>query len=882
MQHHIGKIGFDITATKGMQPQAADVISRVFHARISRELEELFSSRSFDDALYRFENITLDLGVIAPDALETELPQKLFAALREYIDHALVRLEQQLPGSEELPRKISIAESQLEVLKEYLHRGILPARSATSAQTPVELLTNLLHSDPIGVRELLQSIAPDQEAMRRLLKQFPASLRASLLRLLAQSFETAVAALLTQWEAQLLQMDNKAKYADVSRIKETLHSAVLQYLLQVPLEARSRETMQREVLTHLNASGLWAGVELQSRAAKLTWKPERKKTSPSQPAVFDIALLLDEADWEAAREASLDAQVTALAAFLLHGALPWMSVFPEREQAETTLRRWLQEEPRCWQALYRILQQYAADRTLREALARRLYSNLDEAGLGLLLERTIPGLEGFARTLLLAAERAPRAAWKGIEGEVLCSILFRAPAAEWDAARLLQAFVQELSLRAGCAQNEVVSMLQQVTLRPLAAEASRFLVLQSLLLPGAWAPGNEPAADKIREHKPVLSDAAIWNHFFEKGYFFPEILSDEKAWNDFAVRMMDREPALFLEQLQKHYVSWMDTRLIPALEAGHFIRLMGLAVPEESPVQIWYRRLAQADFRELIPEGMFKIFSLQYALFTRRAAFRPAHYFANLVHFLSASTGRAAGPLAAGIRQRLMENRMADDFSEGAVSKAMTNELSDAHVGAEIREELRSLLYFEKNGIPAGANNPDIADISEAEMKEGIAVHNAGLVLLHPFLSHYFSRLDMLTPKGQFIHPEAAMRSVHLLEYLASRQCETPEHLLALNKTLCGLPLRQAVEAGIEMSQQEIDLSESLLEAVIAQWPAMRNTSPDGLRGSFLLREGILEKQDHWKLRVERKGMDILLEKMPWSYSLIRLKWMGGMIYVEW
>ena len=65
----------------------------------------------------------------------------------------------------------------------------------------------------------------------------------------------------------------------------------------------------------------------------------------------------------------------------------------------------------------------------------------------------------------------------------------------------------------------------------------------------------------------------------------------------------------------------------------------------------------------------------------------------------------------------------------------------------------------------------------------------------------------------------------------------------------------------------------ALLAAVIGHWPVVGAISPDQLRGGFILREGWLRKgaQD-WTLRVERKTYDVVLERLPWSIAVLRIR----------
>ncbi|MEZ4774820.1 MAG: contractile injection system tape measure protein [Bacteroidia bacterium] len=164
----------------------------------------------------------------------------------------------------------------------------------------------------------------------------------------------------------------------------------------------------------------------------------------------------------------------------------------------------------------------------------------------------------------------------------------------------------------------------------------------------------------------------------------------------------------------------------------------------------------------------------------------------------------------------------------------------------------------------------------------GIFIENAGLVLLHPFLANYFTALNLIQ-NGHFVNEESRHRAIHLIQYLASGKTETPEHDLSLNKLLCGLPLSIPVTRGVEITEPESVESETLLQAVIGHWKALKNTSPDGLRYNFLMREGKLTfTENGWSLAVEQKTQDILLGKLPWGISRIKLSWMPDLLRVDW
>jgi hypothetical protein len=161
-------------------------------------------------------------------------------------------------------------------------------------------------------------------------------------------------------------------------------------------------------------------------------------------------------------------------------------------------------------------------------------------------------------------------------------------------------------------------------------------------------------------------------------------------------------------------------------------------------------------------------------------------------------------------------------------------------------------------------------------------VQNAGLVLFHPYLSRFFENLEIAN-NGRFENDSLRVRAAVLLQRLASRKPNPPEYLLPLNKILCGLHADAPVPCDIHLTDQEIKTCDKLLETVVEHWAALKTTSIEGLRKSFVQREGILEREDrNWRLRVERKSFDLLLEKLPWSLSMIRLSWMKSLLLVEW
>ena len=213
-------------------------------------------------------------------------------------------------------------------------------------------------------------------------------------------------------------------------------------------------------------------------------------------------------------------------------------------------------------------------------------------------------------------------------------------------------------------------------------------------------------------------------------------------------------------------------------------------------------------------------------------------------------------------------------------SETFSTDISDAVINAltenDISEEPAVFYREDINVVEA-----DVID-DEFTSQDEIYVANAGLVLVSPYLPRLFDLIG-LTENRAFKTPEAANRAVHLLQFIVNESCSTPEYQLVLNKLLCGVKTSIPIGQKIDISAEESQQIEGLLQGIIQHWKALGNTSVTGLRESFLQREGKLQLKDEvWHLRVEEKAFDMLLDQIPWGFSTIKYPWMERVIYVEW
>ncbi|HBH06424.1 MAG TPA: hypothetical protein DDX92_07460 [Flavobacteriales bacterium] len=163
-----------------------------------------------------------------------------------------------------------------------------------------------------------------------------------------------------------------------------------------------------------------------------------------------------------------------------------------------------------------------------------------------------------------------------------------------------------------------------------------------------------------------------------------------------------------------------------------------------------------------------------------------------------------------------------------------------------------------------------------------ILAENAGIIILSPFIPMLFERCG-LTENNTFIDYYARNRAVRILDFAATGKTESEEYKWVIYKVLCGMKVSDPIADDIGLNENEKELVDSLLEAVTQQWSAMQNTSINGLRESFLTRNGQLTMEENgFFLKVEQQSYDMLLDQIPWNLSSIQYKWMEKLLRVEW
>lgn len=251
----------------------------------------------------------------------------------------------------------------------------------------------------------------------------------------------------------------------------------------------------------------------------------------------------------------------------------------------------------------------------------------------------------------------------------------------------------------------------------------------------------------------------------------------------------------------------------------------------------------------------------------------------------------AAAPPGSAVR-RLLERLLPPGPPAKGLSVALLARARAARQAplAAAVEELAATLAATSRPPPPPAPMRALSDERSRfgrDESEAVAVGNAGLVIAAPFFPQLFERVGLVTtPPGghpSWVAPEAAGRGIHLLQSLVDGRTDAPEPFLALNKILCGLDPSWPSPRSIDPTELERATCASLLEAMIASWPMLQGSSVEALQETFLQREGRLTRIEvGWKLEVERKTLDVLLDGLPWSYSMILAPWMNEPVSVSW
>jgi len=174
--------------------------------------------------------------------------------------------------------------------------------------------------------------------------------------------------------------------------------------------------------------------------------------------------------------------------------------------------------------------------------------------------------------------------------------------------------------------------------------------------------------------------------------------------------------------------------------------------------------------------------------------------------------------------------------------------------------------------------------INASELQfSSIYIDNAGLIILHPFLSNLFQKLNLCNDEG-WIGSESQHKAVLLTQYLVTGQEVFFENELILNKLICGFQVENVINTNQKISKKDKEVCNELLLVILEYWSVMKSSSVEALRETFLQRAGKLSLSETHssELWVEEKGVDVLLSSLPWGIGIIQTPWMDNFLHCYW
>lgn len=432
----------------------------------------------------------------------------------------------------------------------------------------------------------------------------------------------------------------------------------------------------------------------------------------------------------------------------------------------------------------------------------------------------------------------------------------------------------------GSTEQQVVRSIR-VALAVLAGEAVDLRAIGQPVpnVPAVPPPPTPPAPPNGRSAGVDTALLLAWLDGRWPGGGSPDAAQVDSLRRHFA-RLADRGDPQLGDHLRKQRGDRQARRRwVAMLPDAALARLVMLLAPGEGLAYLTAARLLVAAARRLATAG--------------QSAPSLADYWTALLD-LAAEPGAVALPVAiarldkalfrasanAAPRQ-LQALQLAEQAGHGSIAAALRRITTPRPSRPPVATQRSDPPLADKATVTANTDDPP------PEPTGAVYIDNAGLVLLSPYLPTLFKRLKLLSEneggKAAVTGEEAPSRAVHLLQYLVDGRLDAPEPALPLNKLLCGLPIAHPVARDIMIEAEERELLDGLLTAAISSWPIIKNSSIAALRETFLQREGRLLRTDSgWQLTVQRKALDVLVDQIPWTFSMIYHRWMAEPVHVTW
>ncbi|KAA1183115.1 contractile injection system tape measure protein [Photorhabdus heterorhabditis] len=179
------------------------------------------------------------------------------------------------------------------------------------------------------------------------------------------------------------------------------------------------------------------------------------------------------------------------------------------------------------------------------------------------------------------------------------------------------------------------------------------------------------------------------------------------------------------------------------------------------------------------------------------------------------------------------------------------------------------------------SNKPHSGRTLLSEQSLPYPINNAGILILWPMLPTLFNQLGLLE-KQKFIHRQAQLNAVDLLDHLIWGTEERPAERKLLNYVLCGLIADKDIES-IPIEPEKQLIADQWLDAVTGQLTGWKKLSRNDVRQLFLQRPGeLLTDEQEIKITIQQQPFDALLIDWPWPLNIARLPWLDRPLRIDW
>lgn len=214
-------------------------------------------------------------------------------------------------------------------------------------------------------------------------------------------------------------------------------------------------------------------------------------------------------------------------------------------------------------------------------------------------------------------------------------------------------------------------------------------------------------------------------------------------------------------------------------------------------------------------------------------------------------------------------------FNALSISEYIIKIMMQVHPHLDVRQ-IAYTVYQKIKQMEASTNKKAKNQISQND------VSDSGIVLLSPYVPMLLNRIGLVNG-NVFASEDARLKAVAVLCYAVFGGYKIPQNYSLVINVICGYERDFKAKNLPELTSDEKSLVDGLLVAVVKNWGAIGNTSAEGLRTSFLIRKGKLEDAENGlNIQVEKNSFDMLLDKLPWGYSMVKFPWMKDRLNVKW